>query len=123
MAALQVVVDAVDPRCLVCQPVSHYIDFGTITEQELHDITLTLHFPAGKGMNLLSWRAFGCQACTEQVIEPRQFVGSAGNIHGLACWFDVNFQGSADTRQLSTAPGSPVTHWYDQSHHLQCSNS
>ncbi|CAL5219667.1 g1550 [Coccomyxa viridis] len=80
----QVVVDAVDPRCLVCQPVSHQIDFCTVTEEELHDITLRLQFPAG----------------------------SAGNIHGLACWFDVDFQGSADTRQLSTAPGSPVTHWF-----------
>ena len=49
MAALQVVVDAVDPRCLVCQPVSHYFDFRSMTEHELHDITLSLQFPAGEG--------------------------------------------------------------------------
>ncbi len=49
MAALQVVVDAVDPRCLVCQPVSYYIDFRSMTEHELHDITLSLQFPAGEG--------------------------------------------------------------------------
>ena len=39
--------DAVDPRCLVCQPVSQHIDFGTISEQELHNITLNLQFHAG----------------------------------------------------------------------------
>ena len=46
-------------------------------------------------------------------------AGAAGNIHGLACWFDVAFEGSSDTRHLSTAPGLPVTHWYAD----QCSNS
>ncbi len=33
-------------------------------------------------------------------------------MHGLGCWFDIDFQGSAASVVLSTAPGSPGTHWY-----------
>jgi len=33
-------------------------------------------------------------------------------MHGLACWFDVEFQGSSSTVVLSTSPESPGTHWY-----------
>ena len=33
------------------------------------------------------------------------------NVHGLACWFDVLFDGSVQPRWLSTAPGQPTTHW------------
>lgn len=33
-------------------------------------------------------------------------------MHGLGCWFDIAFQGTAATVVLSTSPGSPGTHWY-----------
>jgi hypothetical protein len=33
-------------------------------------------------------------------------------VHGLACWFDVEFNGSTDQRTLSTSPDLPRTHWY-----------
>ena len=33
-------------------------------------------------------------------------------LHGLACWFDVTFKGSAAEVVLSTAPYSSGTHWY-----------
>ena len=33
-------------------------------------------------------------------------------MHGIACWFDVLFDGSSVQRWLSTAPGQPTTHWY-----------
>jgi histone-arginine methyltransferase CARM1 len=36
----------------------------------------------------------------------------AARVHGLACWFDVLFDGSTAQRWLSTAPGAPTTHWY-----------
>ena len=32
-------------------------------------------------------------------------------VHGLACWFDVEFNGSTDQRTLSTSPDQPRTHW------------
>ena len=33
-------------------------------------------------------------------------------VHGIAAWFDVLFQGSTIQKYLSTAPGLPVTHWF-----------
>lgn len=80
----QPVVDAFDPRLLVAPAISHVINFTSIKEEELYDIDI-----------------------------PLKFVSSVGTrIHGLACWFDVLFNGSAVQRWLSTAPGSPTTHWY-----------
>eukprot|EP00952_Eustigmatos_sp_NYUAD-ZCMA_P003100 13491-Eustigmatos_ZCMA.PRE.1 len=33
-------------------------------------------------------------------------------MHGLGCWFDIEFRGSTSTVVLSTSPDSPGTHWY-----------
>lgn len=38
-------------------------------------------------------------------------AGTACAVHGLACWFDVLFNGTTMQRWLSTAPGQPTTHW------------
>ncbi|CAL5440369.1 unnamed protein product [Camellia sinensis] len=44
---------------------------------------------------------------------PLKFEAPVGaRIYGLACWFDVLFDGSTVQRWLSTAPGAPPTHWY-----------
>ncbi|KAH9765812.1 putative histone-arginine methyltransferase 1.4 [Citrus sinensis] len=44
---------------------------------------------------------------------PLKFISSVGTrVHGLACWFDVLFDGSTVQRWLTTAPGAPTTHWY-----------
>ena len=61
----------------------------------------------------------GSGFASDQQVRTELYVlctGAAGNIHGLACWFDVAFEGSSDTRHLSTAPGLPVTHWYAHQH-------
>ncbi|XP_038874750.1 probable histone-arginine methyltransferase 1.4 [Benincasa hispida] len=80
----QPVVDAFDPRLLVAASMSHVLDFTNIKEEELYDIDI-----------------------------PLKFVASVGaRIHGLACWFDVLFNGSTVQRWLTTAPGAPTTHWY-----------
>ncbi|KAK8802326.1 hypothetical protein WA538_003443 [Blastocystis sp. DL] len=39
-------------------------------------------------------------------------ITSTSLLHGLACWFDVNFVGSSSEVVLSTAPYSSGTHWY-----------
>ncbi|GAV74905.1 PRMT5 domain-containing protein [Cephalotus follicularis] len=80
----QPVVDAFDPRLLVAPAISHVIDFSEIKEEELYDIDIPLKFLAAVGTR----------------------------VHGLACWFDVLFNGSTVQRWLSTAPGAPTTHWY-----------
>ncbi|XP_073054507.1 probable histone-arginine methyltransferase 1.3 isoform X1 [Primulina eburnea] len=81
----QPVVDAFDPRLLVALAVSHEINFMSSKEEELYEIDI-----------------------------PLRFIASVGTrIHGLACWFDVLFDGSSTVqRWLTTAPGAPTTHWY-----------
>ncbi|XP_022722938.1 probable histone-arginine methyltransferase 1.4 [Durio zibethinus] len=80
----QPVVDAFDPRLLVSPPICHVIDFNEIKEDDLYEIDI-----------------------------PLKFIASVGTrVHGLACWFDVLFNGSSVQRWLTTAPGAPTTHWY-----------
>ncbi|KEH32288.1 probable histone-arginine methyltransferase 1.3 isoform X2 [Medicago truncatula] len=80
----QPVVDAFDPRLLIAPPMFHVLDFGKMKEEELYEIDI-----------------------------PLKFIASVGTrVHGLACWFDVLFNGSTVQRWLTTAPGSPTTHWY-----------
>lgn len=80
----QPVVDAFDPRLLISPPTYHTLDFTKMKEEDLYEIDI-----------------------------PLSFVSSVGTrVHGLACWFDVLFNGSTVQRWLTTAPGSPTTHWY-----------
>ncbi|KAL5537419.1 hypothetical protein UlMin_044663 [Ulmus minor] len=80
----QPVVDAFDPRLLVAPSISHVLDFTKVKEEDLYEIDI-----------------------------PLRFVASVGTrVHGLACWFDVLFNGSTVPRWLTTAPGAPTTHWY-----------
>ncbi|XP_022760565.1 probable histone-arginine methyltransferase 1.3 [Durio zibethinus] len=80
----QPVVDAFDPRLLVSPPIFHVLDFSEIKEEDLYEIDI-----------------------------PLKFIASVGTrVHGLACWFDVLFNGSTVQRWLTTAPGAPTTHWY-----------
>lgn len=80
----QVVVDQIPPNVLVSNCVSKTFDFLAITEQELYEIVIPLSL---------------------QVAVPC-------TVHGIASWFDVLFDGSQTQRWLSTAPGLPVTHWF-----------
>ncbi|KAJ7980272.1 Protein arginine N-methyltransferase [Quillaja saponaria] len=80
----QPVVDAFDPRLLMAPAICHVIDFSKTKEENLYEIDI-----------------------------PLRFISSMGaRIHGLACWFDVLFNGSTVQRWLTTAPGAPTTHWY-----------
>uniref|UniRef100_A0A1D1YMD4 Probable histone-arginine methyltransferase CARM1 n=1 Tax=Anthurium amnicola TaxID=1678845 RepID=A0A1D1YMD4_9ARAE len=80
----QPVVDAFDPRLLISPAVCHTLDFTCIKEEELYEIDIPFSFTASVGTR----------------------------VHGLACWFDVLFNGSSVQRWLTTAPGAPTTHWY-----------
>lgn len=80
----QVVVDQIPPNVLVSNCTSKTFDFLTISETELQDIRIPLSLQVGV-------------PCT---------------VHGIAAWFDVLFDGSTVQRWLSTAPGLPVTHWF-----------
>ncbi|CAN0900543.1 Probable histone-arginine methyltransferase 1.4 [Linum grandiflorum] len=80
----QPVVDAFDPRLLVAPAVSHVLDFTKMKEEDLYETDIPLKFTSTVGTR----------------------------VHGLACWFDVLFDGSTVQRWLTTAPGAPTTHWY-----------
>ncbi|KAK8954613.1 putative histone-arginine methyltransferase CARM1 [Platanthera zijinensis] len=80
----QPVIDAFDPRILISPAIFHTLDFTRIKEEELYEIDIPLNFIASVG----------------------------ARVHGLACWFDVLFNGSSVQRWLTTAPGAPTTHWY-----------
>eukprot|EP00201_Polytomella_parva_P008638 CAMPEP_0175067820 /NCGR_PEP_ID=MMETSP0052_2-20121109/17315_1 /TAXON_ID=51329 ORGANISM="Polytomella parva, Strain SAG 63-3" /NCGR_SAMPLE_ID=MMETSP0052_2 /ASSEMBLY_ACC=CAM_ASM_000194 /LENGTH=692 /DNA_ID=CAMNT_0016334753 /DNA_START=30 /DNA_END=2108 /DNA_ORIENTATION=+ len=62
---------------------------------------------------------FNLNTCSEHdlqdvIIEIDTEVETEGEVHGLAVWFDVLFDGSSAPVWLSTAPGMPVTHWFQQ---------
>ncbi|CAG7872380.1 unnamed protein product [Brassica rapa] len=78
------VVDAFDPRLLIAPSMFHVIDFTKMKEEQFYEIDVPLKFTAS--------------VCTR--------------VHGLACWFDVLFDGSTVQRWFTTAPGAPTTHWY-----------
>ncbi|XP_063688077.1 histone-arginine methyltransferase CARMER-like isoform X1 [Bolinopsis microptera] len=80
----QPIVDTFDPRHLVAKPIKHTTNFMTDTEDSLRDIHIDFTF----------------------------YPHSAAQVHGIAFWFDVAFEGSQKTVHLSTSPSEPLTHWY-----------
>lgn len=80
----QVVVDQIPSNVLVSNSATHVLDFSTCTEADLTTIRIPLSLQ----------------------------VMAAGTVHGVASWFDVLFDGSQSQRWLSTAPGLPITHWF-----------
>ncbi|VDL95621.1 unnamed protein product [Schistocephalus solidus] len=80
----QPVVDTFDIGLCPAVPCVHKVDFRTVKESELAEITIPLNFQ----------------------------IDQCSTIHGLAFWFDVGFLGSQKDIWLSTAPTEPLTHWY-----------
>eukprot|EP01102_Stenamoeba_stenopodia_P018308 TRINITY_DN668_c0_g1_i4.p1 TRINITY_DN668_c0_g1~~TRINITY_DN668_c0_g1_i4.p1 ORF type:complete len:475 (-),score=84.75 TRINITY_DN668_c0_g1_i4:1118-2542(-) len=80
----QPIVDFVDPSNIIAPPVLHNINFLTCDESELQNVKIPLKYHMTTG----------------------------GMLHGVVCWFDVLFDGSRNKIWLTTAPGSPPTHWY-----------
>ena len=83
----QPVVGTFDPSVLISdqsRPASHTIDFEHTGVPEMLDIAVPFQFT----------------------------VHTTTLLHGLACWFDVDFVGAHKTVRLSTAPTETTTHWY-----------
>lgn len=62
----------------------HTIDFNSVSCSELQKFTIPFSFR----------------------------VDRTSIMHGIAGWFDINFIGTEEVIQLSTAPDCPGTHWY-----------
>jgi len=83
----QPVVGAFDPSCLISdqsKPVSHVLDFETISVEDMQDFTVNFNF----------------------------VINTTTLLHGIAGWFDVDFIGNHRSIKLSTDPWSTTTHWY-----------
>lgn len=80
----QPVIDASPPENLLGHPAEVSFDFLTITEEDLHEVVIPVHFEAEHPVT----------------------------VHGLSIWFDVLFDGPVEKVYLSTSPASPATHWY-----------
>lgn len=81
----QPVVGYFPPEILLSsQPATHELDFKTVTAQQLDTFDMPFRF----------------------VIERTAIL------HGLGCWFTVDFLGSTARVVLSTAPDQQGTHWY-----------
>ncbi|RHY83628.1 hypothetical protein DYB26_000079 [Aphanomyces astaci] len=67
-------------------PIQHVLDFRSMTVDEFHTFDIPFRFECNQtGMTIM---------------------------HGLACWFTVDFIGTAATVVLSTGPWDTGTHWY-----------
>lgn len=66
------------------KPATHLIDFTKDSVEDLKEIRVDYEFE----------------------------IVTTSMMHGLGCWFDVDFIGSNSTITLSTGPNKPTTHWY-----------
>lgn len=80
----QVIVGPFDPKILIAAAATHEIDFCTAAVEDLQRFRINFRFRAE----------------------------ATAIVHGIAGWFDVFFGGSLAVHQLSTAPFSSTTHWY-----------
>lgn len=83
----QPVVGTFDPSIIISdfsKPATSTINFEATTIEEMETIKINFEFEI-----------------TETTL-----------LHGLACWFDVDFIGNEKTVTLSTSPDKPCTHWY-----------
>jgi histone-arginine methyltransferase CARM1 len=80
----QPVVGVFDPNCLMSSPDCKWVDFLTVSMEELKTFSI-----------------------------PFSFISDyTGVVHGLGGWFDLSFEGSDQFISLSTSPYKPRTHWY-----------
>jgi histone-arginine methyltransferase CARM1 len=71
-------------QLLTAQRTVHTIDFQTVTSEELQNFYIDFSFR----------------------------IDTTSLLHGIAAWFDLDFNGSDNKIVLSTAPDQPGTHWY-----------
>jgi histone-arginine methyltransferase CARM1 len=81
----QPVVGYFDPSILISADFcSHSMDFHSVTLEEMQTIEIPFTF----------------------------VINKTSILHGIASWFDVDFNGSTAVIKLSTSPSSAATHWY-----------
>jgi len=83
------VVGTFDPKTVMAAPSPYKVDFYTIKNEEIIDMTIPIHWS----------------------------ISYTGVIHGIAGWFNINFDPPVKTNNnpsyyISTSPNSERTHWH-----------
>lgn len=122
--------EQVNPACLVGPPSSKRLDFQTMDKEALHEVRnpLTAMERSNAWLTRLprptnSQLTFDVDYTFEHAMEVGSKCARVGRppppmgrwtcqLHGLASWFDAEFTGTDRALVLSTAPSSPLTHWY-----------
>ena len=114
----QPVVDAFDPAILLAPPATFEFDFSRKKKQTL----MTSESSAAETSE--ETRASGAFALAAEHLESLRLEADfvmhrGGAVHGVAWWFDVEFdvrrpggEPGPHRRFLTTAPGAPTTHWF-----------
>lgn len=117
----QPVVGYFHQNCLLSSAhVRHQVDFNTISCKELQHFEIPFSFvierTGKKGRERPSTITMLMTIITDLLppfSSPLYLLYTYTAImHGLGCWFDIDFKGSTSTVVLSTSPGTPGTHWY-----------
>ena len=114
----QPVVDAFDPAILLAPPATFEFDFSRKKKQTL----MTSESSAAETSE--ETRPSGAFALAAEHLESLRLEADfvmhrGGAVHGVAWWFDVEFdvrrpggEPGPHRRFLTTAPGAPTTHWF-----------
>ena len=113
----QPVVDAFDPEILLAPPATFEFDFETRKKKETSDET-------SDETSETETETSGAYALAAEHLESLRLEADfvlhrGGAVHGVAWWFDVEFdvrqsggEPGPHRRFLTTAPGAPTTHWF-----------
>lgn len=103
----QPVVDAFDPAILLAPPATFEFDFESSRETSIEETRASGAF------------ALAAEHLESLRLEADFVMHRGGAVHGVAWWFDVEFdvrlpggEPGPHRRFLTTAPGAPTTHWF-----------
>ena len=118
----QPVVDAFDPAILLAPPATFEFDFSrkkspqTLMTSELSAAETSIEETRGEVTGAFALAAEHLESLR---LEADFVMHRGGAVHGVAWWFDVEFdvrlpggEPGPHRRFLTTAPGAPTTHWF-----------
>ena len=113
----QPVVDAFDPAILLAPPATFEFDFSSRTKKETSDETSDDE--TSDETETSGAYALAAEHLESLRLEADFVLQRGGAVHGVAWWFDVEFdvrrsngEPGPHRRFLTTAPGAPTTHWF-----------
>lgn len=113
----QPVVDAFDPAILLAPPATFEFDFSSRKKKQTSDETSDDE--TSDETETSGAYALAAEHLESLRLEADFVLQRGGAVHGVAWWFDVEFdvrrsngEPGSHRRFLTTAPGAPTTHWF-----------